>query len=313
MHTQVEQLRLRVDDSAQSQLEEVSTREAQLRDLTEDLERCRLEREDWEKQAMRERVSREALEGRIATYDRDLQQAHTDKEQLEAERDSHANAAANLHNVLEEFQIAKDKEIAATVEDMQHRLQTSLKNAAEYQARLKEAESRLASSQSDSAKCAALTQEVKEKSLLIGKVRHEAVILNEHLTEALRRLKKDTGADNVDRKLVTNVLLSFITTPRADSKRFEMLSLLASILGWTDDDREQAGLQRTGSAAASTSKSGLIGSGRPSAALASSRRRALSRPTPSMHPTSESFTFNPEEGLEQSFSNLWVEYLRMSP
>lgn len=49
---------------------------------------------------------------------------------------------------------------------------------------------------------------------------------------------------NVDRRLVTNVLLSFLSTPRADSKRFEMLSLLASILSWNDQEREKAGLQR---------------------------------------------------------------------
>lgn len=64
--------------------------------------------------------------------------------------------------------------------------------------------------------------------------------------EALRRLRRSSTDTNVDRRLVTNVLLSFLTTPRADSKRFEMLSLLASILQWNDDEREKAGLQRKG-------------------------------------------------------------------
>ena len=49
----------------------------------------------------------------------------------------------------------------------------------------------------------------------------------------------------MDRRLVTNVLLSFLNTPRADAKRFEMLTLLASILAWNDDEREKAGLQRS--------------------------------------------------------------------
>lgn len=74
----------------------------------------------------------------------------------------------------------------------------------------------------------------------------EAVIINEHLMEALRRLRKNSQDNSVDRRLVTNVLLSFLTTPRADSKRFEMLNLLASVLSWTDAEREKAGLQRTG-------------------------------------------------------------------
>lgn len=48
----------------------------------------------------------------------------------------------------------------------------------------------------------------------------------------------------MDRRLVTNVLLQFLATPREDAKRFEMLGLLASILSWTDAERQRAGLQR---------------------------------------------------------------------
>lgn len=77
-----------------------------------------------------------------------------------------------------------------------------------------------------------------------------AVLTQEHLTEALRRLRRNTSDTNVDRRLVTNVLLQFIATPRADPKRFEMLSLLATILSWEDSERERAGLQRAGGAAA---------------------------------------------------------------
>ena len=50
----------------------------------------------------------------------------------------------------------------------------------------------------------------------------------------------------VSRRLVTNVILSFLATPRADSKRFEILAVLASVLSWNDHEREKAGLQRTG-------------------------------------------------------------------
>lgn len=82
----------------------------------------------------------------------------------------------------------------------------------------------------------------RSTSFLIGK--NPAVIINEHLMEALRRLRRNSTETNVDRRLVTNVLLSFLSTPRADSKRFEMLSLLASILSWNDQEREKAGLQR---------------------------------------------------------------------
>lgn len=71
-----------------------------------------------------------------------------------------------------------------------------------------------------------------------------AVILNEHLTEALRRLRANTSDASVDGRLITNLLIQFLNTPRTDSKRFEMLSLIGSVLSWTADERERAGLQR---------------------------------------------------------------------
>ena len=71
--------------------------------------------------------------------------------------------------------------------------------------------------------------------------------------EALRRLRRSSSETNVDRQLVTNVLLSFLLTARADPKRFEMLSLLATILSWSDTEREKAGLQRAQSNDANSS------------------------------------------------------------
>lgn len=44
-------------------------------------------------------------------------------------------------------------------------------------------------------------KEVKEKNLLIGKLRHEGVILNDHLTKALRYIKQKNPEDMVDRSV----------------------------------------------------------------------------------------------------------------
>ena len=173
LHTQVEQLRLRADDSAKNVLDEVAGREAQLREVTEDLERCRLEREDWENQAMKERVEREKLETSLHTIEREFATIKLEKHQLKEERDREAEAAQNLHVVLEEFQAAKDREIRATLGDMQVQVQSLTKSLHEYKQRAHAAESQLSTTQSDSEKVLALQQEVKEKNLLIGKLRHE--------------------------------------------------------------------------------------------------------------------------------------------
>lgn len=157
-----------------------------------------------------------------------------------------------------------------------------------------------------------------------------AVILNEHLVEALRRLKTTSSDTNVDRRLVTNVLISFFNTPRADTKRFEILQLLASVLQWDDEERERAGLQKSSAPAASGKRghnrnratSGMsnvssftdgnnastssISEAGPSYSASSHASGPSSSPGHARTPGGgESIDF----AANESFSNLWIEYL----
>lgn len=99
-------------------------------------------------------------------------------------------------------------------------------------------------------------------------------------------MRKNSSSDNVDRRLVTNILLSFLTTSRHDSKRFEMLSILSTILSWDDIEREKAGLQRSGGKVPAPKVkrrvSGQVGTER---------------------------TAEEEAAMNESFSNLFVEFL----
>lgn len=91
-----------------------------------------------------------------------------------------------------------------------------------------------------------LEKSLKEKQLLIGKLRHETITLNEHLTKAMRLIKKESGKETVDRELVSNLFISFLQIPRGDTKKFEVLQLLANFLDWDDDKRRHAGLLSSG-------------------------------------------------------------------
>ncbi|KAK4705626.1 hypothetical protein P7C70_g568, partial [Phenoliferia sp. Uapishka_3] len=244
VHSELEQLRLRAFDSQKQITDDASTRENALRDLQDDLERVRIEREEWEDEAMRETVRREELASRLAQLEFELATSKVEREAMRDERDREAESASNLHAVLEEFQAAKERELKTTLGDLRTQLRNANDSLADFKRRATEAELKLKAAQNDSQKLLALTKEVKDKTLLIGKLRHDAIIMNEHLTEALRRLKKDSNENSVDRQLVSNVLITFLNTPRADSKRFEMLQLISSILSWTDDQRETVGLQR---------------------------------------------------------------------
>jgi len=51
---------------------------------------------------------------------------------------------------------------------------------------------------------------------------------------------------------VTNHFLHFLQLDRSDPKKFQVLQLIAALLGWTDEQREQAGLARPGGGAGSS-------------------------------------------------------------
>lgn len=80
----------------------------------------------------------------------------------------------------------------AQVESLQKQLQT-------IESRATEATAALESTRQELARALPFEKEVKEKNLLIGKLRHEAVILNDHLTKALRYLKKGKPEDTIDK------------------------------------------------------------------------------------------------------------------
>lgn len=44
---------------------------------------------------------------------------------------------------------------------------------------------------------------------------------------------------------MTNFLLQFLCLPREDTKRYEILNLISSLLEWNEEQRHKAGLART--------------------------------------------------------------------
>ncbi|KIY64656.1 hypothetical protein CYLTODRAFT_358100 [Cylindrobasidium torrendii FP15055 ss-10] len=272
-----------LQDNAQESL----MRERELRETQVELERCRMERDEWERVATQEKAFSDDSRMSLETLRQDLEMEREarmrDATELEAEREK----ADNLQSVLQDFQTAKEHELRQAVKDYDSQLTQVTQQLAEFKHRAHTAELSIEETHTNSTRTQELEKEVKEKNLLIGKLRHEAVIMNEHLMEALRRLRRNSNDTNVDRRLVTNILLQFLNTPRADAKRFEMLTLLATILSWSDGEREKAGLQRSSGSAPSPSTSFWS---RPSLSASSSTE---------LQKTDET----------ESFSRLWVEFL----
>jgi len=129
---------------------------------------------------------------------------------------------------------ARKKELRELVEQSQSQLEDLRKQLQTAEDTSTKALADLSTTQKELNRALPFEKEVKEKNLLIGKLRHEAVILNDHLTKALRFLKQRKPEDMVDRQLVTNHFLHFITLERSDPKKFQVLQLIAALLCWSD-------------------------------------------------------------------------------
>jgi hypothetical protein len=44
---------------------------------------------------------------------------------------------------------------------------------------------------------------------------------------------------------MTNFLIQFLSLPREDTKRFEILNLISSLLEWNDEQRQKVGLAQS--------------------------------------------------------------------
>ncbi|KAF9949337.1 hypothetical protein BGZ70_001824, partial [Mortierella alpina] len=246
---ELEHLRRRLVDIQEDASAEVVEKENLIHELQSRLQREEREREDWETMAQEQRASKDQAVANMRAMERERDAARAEKDSLRQELDRELMSLNNLQTVLEEFQSAKESEIQFALEGLYRQLNASKASLEEYQGRAQAAEASFRSEQLrhltlDVERARQLEREVKEKNLTIGKLRHDAVIQQGHLTEAMRRLKEENSQNTVDIPLISNLFISFLNIPRGDQKRFEILQLISGVLKFTDEQREQAGLIR---------------------------------------------------------------------
>ena len=249
--------------------------------------------QDWEILATEERARRETLEERAQELEEQLSSQREAYERVHNEAETQGGTVDQLQRALRDLQEERKRELREMVEQSQTQLEELRKQAKGAEDAAAELKQQLSDTHKELERALPFEKEVKEKNLLIGKLRHEAVILNDHLTKALRFLKRGKPEDNVDRQLVTNHFLHFLALDRSDPKKFQILQLIAALLGWTEEQREQAGLLRQGSF--STSLKVPI----------SPFRRTPS--TPSL--STDFMADSPTGATKESLAELWSEFL----
>ncbi|CAO3619789.1 unnamed protein product [Mucor fragilis] len=228
----------------QESSQQIESLDQEITHLSHKLENVQQEREEYEAMAMQLDAECNQVREQLKSSQLELSQLKSHMETEKLEHESEKASLANLQTVLEEFQVTKDAEMQAAVEHIERQLAVAKKSWAEYEERAHIAEAALAKYQQDVGKTQKYEQDIKEKNLLIGKLRHEAIILNEHLVEAMRKLKEETSESNVDRQLITNLLVGFLMAPRGDRKRYDILTIISNVLQLTEEQKEQIGLSR---------------------------------------------------------------------
>ena len=99
--TQLDAMRSQV---LQENAQESQNRERELRDTQMELERCRMERDEWERSAMQEQVISEDAKTAVESLRRDLELETAARVREGAELERERERADNLQSVLQDFQ-----------------------------------------------------------------------------------------------------------------------------------------------------------------------------------------------------------------
>lgn len=181
--------------------------------LREEFENAKQAMHDWEVLATEERSIRRDLADRVTDLEEQLNSTRTEFERLASERETQESTVDGLQKAMQEIQNARKRELRELVESSQTETAELQKQFEECKEQLKTTMQQLEETQKELERALPFEKEVKEKNLQIGKLRHEAVILKDHLTKALRFLKKGKPEDNVDRYVSPTLLFNLYTSP----------------------------------------------------------------------------------------------------
>lgn len=192
-------LRSRTNLSQQNWMKEKEDMTRQMQHIKSELESTTAAMGEWEVIAMEERSLRESLADRVSDLEEQVASAREAYERADSERDTQSQALDRLQRALQELQETRKRELREMVESSEEQVQALKKRAHDADARAAEAVAAKESLSKELKRTAPFEKEVKEKNLLIGKLRHEAIVLNDHLTKALKYIKKTKPEETIDK------------------------------------------------------------------------------------------------------------------
>ncbi|KAG7900935.1 hypothetical protein KL907_004379 [Ogataea polymorpha] len=217
---------------------EIKRLETSNKKYTVELKELRSEIEEYLIIVNEEKISKQNLIHEMNETKAKNESVVTENQALQEERkllqDRITDLESRITNLTQTFEEEKH--------DLQHQIEVNITRATAADQQLKEMKSKLVEAEQKLMRITDLENEVKQKQLTIGKLRHETIVLNEHLMKAMKLVKKESTTETVDRELISNLLISFLQIPRADAKKFEVLQLISNFLNWDDEKKRHAGL-----------------------------------------------------------------------
>lgn len=195
-------LRSRNHLSQENWLKEKDDMARQVQHFRSELESTSSAMSEWEAIAMEERQMRESLSEKASDLEEQLTSLREAYDRAAEERDGSLQTVDGLQRALQEIQEARRRELRDLVESSEEQIQEMKKRVEEADKRVSEAEATKETLSKELERTVPFEKEVREKNLLIGKLRHEGIILNDHLTKALRYLKKTKPDEQVDRSVI---------------------------------------------------------------------------------------------------------------
>jgi chromosome segregation ATPase len=198
-------LRSRSNLSQQNWFKEKEDLSRQTSHLKQELEHTAAAMGEWEVIAMEERSMRETLSDKVADLEEQVGSVREAHERVVGERDTQSQAVDGLQRALQEIQEARKKELREMVESSESQVAELKKRAQEAEEKAAKMEKEMEGLARELDRTVPFEMQVKEKNLLIGKLRHEAIVLNDHLTKALKYIKKMKPEESIDRCVPTFV------------------------------------------------------------------------------------------------------------
>ncbi|PIA18884.1 hypothetical protein COEREDRAFT_37964 [Coemansia reversa NRRL 1564] len=197
-----------------------------------------------EKQLESDSAQHTQLEERIELLQGDLNRALNSESQWVEERGMHLVTIQNLQSALESLQVSKDADVDIAVEKLREELRHAAAGQRTATARAEQAEGRLRKIELSGATAEQCQQKITDQMSEIERLRHEVAVLKDHLNESMYRLREESSEFNLDKRVITNLVVGFLALSYGDPKRYEILQLMSSILQFSEEQQEKVGLIR---------------------------------------------------------------------